>query len=60
MKVYITEFKIGDNFYEGPTIIAESFEDAEVEAQLYAVHVVGMLDVIITAHNEDDYKRVLH
>ena len=27
MKVYITEFKFKDDFYEGPNIIAESFEE---------------------------------
>ena len=60
MKVFITEFKHDGLFYEGPNIVAESFEDAEVTAETYGVHVVGMLDVIITDNNEDDYKRVLH
>tara|TARA_R100000963_G_C4640063_1_gene103755 strand:+ start:1842 stop:2024 length:183 start_codon:yes stop_codon:yes gene_type:complete len=60
MKVFITEFKFKDDFYEGPTIVAESFEDAEATAELYAVNVVGMLDVIVTNYNEDTYKRVLH
>ncbi len=60
MKVFITEFKHDGLFYEGPNIVAESFEDAEVTAETYGVNVVGMLDVIINDHNEDDYKRVLH
>jgi|TARA_R110002072_G_C7553842_1_gene499540 hypothetical protein len=60
MKVFITEFKLGDEFYEGPRIVAESFEDAEVTAELYEVNVVGLLDVIVTEYNEDSYKRVLH
>jgi len=60
MKVFITEFKLGDDFYEGPRIVAESFEDAEATAELYEVIVVGILDVIITDSNEDSYKRVLH
>jgi|TARA_B100001094_G_scaffold308935_1_gene342099 hypothetical protein len=60
MKVFITEFKHDGLFYEGPNIVAESFEDAEVTAETYGVNVVGMLDVIITDNNEDDYKRVLH
>jgi len=60
MKVFITEFLHDGLFYEGPNIVAESFEDAEVTAETYGVNVVGMLDVIITDHNEDDYKRVLH
>ena len=60
MKVFITEFKFKDDFYEGPNIIAESFEDAEVTAETYEVNVVGILDVIVTDYNEDSYKRVLH
>lgn len=60
MKVFITEFLHDGLFYEGPNIVAESFEDAEVTAETYGVNVVGMLDVIITDHNEDEYKRVLH
>ena len=60
MRVFITEFKHDGLFYEGPNIVAESFEDAEVTAETYGVNVVGMLDVIITDNNEDDYKRVLH
>lgn len=60
MKVFITEFLHDGLFYEGPNIVAESFEDAEVTAETYGVNVVGMLDVIITDNNEDDYKRVLH
>ena len=60
MKVFITEFKLGDEFYEGPRIVAESCEDAEVTAKLYKVNVVGLLDVIVTEYNEDSYKRVLH
>ena len=59
MKVFITEFKHDGLFYEGPNIVAESFEDAEVTAETYGVNVVGMLDVIITESNEDSYKRVL-
>ena len=60
MRVFITEFLHDGLMYEGPNIIAESFEAAEETAELYAVNVVGMLDVIITDNNEDDYKRVLH
>ena len=60
MRVFITEFKHDGTFYEGPNIVAESFEAAEATAELYAVNVVGMLDVIITDYNEDSYKRVLH
>ena len=60
MKVFITEFKHDGLFYEGPNIVAESFEDAEIEAELYNVNVIGMLDVLITKYNKDDYKRVLH
>ena len=60
MKVFITEFRHDGLFYEGPNIVAESFEAAEKTAELYSVNVVGMLAVIITDNNEDDYKRVLH
>jgi hypothetical protein len=60
MKVFITEFKHEGAFYEGPTIVAETFAEAEETAELYAVNVVGFLDVVITSYNEDNYKRVLH
>ena len=60
MRVFITEFLHDGLMYEGPNIIAESFEAAEETAELYSVNVVGMLDVIITDSNEDSYKRVLH
>ena len=60
MRVFITEFLHDGRFYEGPNIVAESFEAAEKTAEQYNVNVVGMLDVIITDSNEDDYKRVLH
>ena len=60
MRVFITEFLHDGLLCEGPNIVAESFEAAEETAELYSVNVVGMLDVIITDNNEDDYKRVLH
>ena len=52
MRVFITEFLHDGLLYEGPNIVAESFEAAEKTAELYSV--------IITDNNEDDYKRVLH
>ena len=33
MKVFITEFRMGDTVYEGPCICAETFEEAEKEAE---------------------------
>jgi hypothetical protein len=60
MKVFITEFKFKDTFYEGPNIVAESFEDAEETAETYGVNVVGMLDVIVTESNKEEWKKVLH
>jgi|TARA_R100001530_G_scaffold95710_1_gene66569 hypothetical protein len=60
MRVYITEFKIGEKTYEGPTVVASSFDDAETKAKHYGCDVVGILDVVVTDENEDQWKRVLH
>jgi len=66
MKVYITEFSHKDKNYEGPTIVAHSFDEAEAKAQAYGCIVVGMLDMIIDPEdfNVDivkmQWNRVLH
>ena len=61
MKVFITEFKVGDTVYEGPYIYAETFEEAEIEASEHNVLVVGMLETLIIENGEDnEWNRVLH
>ena len=66
MKVYITEFTHKDKHYEGPTIVASSFDEAEIKAAAYGCIVVGMLDMVLDAKDfnvdvaEMQWNRVLH
>jgi hypothetical protein len=58
MKLFFTEFRIGNEIFEGPKITAETYEEAEAEAELSNLIVVGMLDITMT---EKEYgRRVLH
>jgi hypothetical protein len=58
MKVFLTEFRIGNEIYEGPKITAETYEQAEAEAELSNLIVVGMLD--LSRIEKEQGKRVLH
>ena len=60
MKIFITEFRVGDQIYEGPYIYAETFEEAETEASRYNVIVVGMLEASFHPSEEGEWSRVLH
>jgi hypothetical protein len=60
MKVFITEFRMGDTVYEGPCICAETFEEAEKEAEAYNVLVVGVLEGFINFTEDNVWNRVLH
>tara|TARA_R100000742_G_C4217752_1_gene42380 strand:+ start:426 stop:608 length:183 start_codon:yes stop_codon:yes gene_type:complete len=60
MKVYITEFTYKDKHYEGPTVVAHSFDEAEAKAEVYGCTVVGILDMIITEDEAAEWNRVLH
>tara|TARA_R110000765_G_scaffold330433_1_gene421173 strand:- start:182 stop:364 length:183 start_codon:yes stop_codon:yes gene_type:complete len=60
VKIFITEFKFQGESYEGPTIVAESFEAAEVQAESYDVNVIGILDTVVLAGEEEKWKPVLH
>ena len=60
MRVFITECKFEGESYEGPNIVADSFEAAELQAQKYDVIVIGILDVIVAPEEEDEWKPVLH
>ena len=61
MRIFITEFKVGEETYDGPPIRAETFEEAETQAQLFDLVVVGGLDAIVVAERGYEYKkRVLH
>ena len=51
LKVFLTEFRFQGTIHEGPNIIAESFEEAEEQAEHYGVIVVGMLDGIISVED---------
>lgn len=59
MKVFITEFRVGSEIYEGPTITAESYEQAEKQAEAFDLIVVAMVDLALS--NDDELsERVLH
>ena len=61
MKVFATEFKVGDKIYDGPYIYANSFEEAEMEAVVYGVVVVGVVTAIISNEEEGtEWNKVLH
>jgi hypothetical protein len=60
MKIFLTEYKIGQEIVDGPVIAADSFEEAEEEAQVYNLIVVGMLDVYVLEPSETSMDRVLH
>ena len=47
MKVFMTEFKVGDKIYDGPFIYANSFEEADMEADVYGVVIVGEMKVVM-------------
>ena len=58
MKVFLTEFRLGHEIYEGPKITAETNEQAEAEAELSNLIVVGMLDLSMI--EKEQGRRVLH
>jgi|TARA_R110002020_G_scaffold354463_1_gene567229 hypothetical protein len=59
MKVFLTEYKVGEKTYDGPTLVATSFEEAEKQAEYYDVVVVGILEVVIP-DDINKWNRVLH
>ena len=59
-KVFLTEFKVGDKIYEGPFIYADSFEEADVEAEAYGVVIVGEAKIVIGIDETEEQERVLH
>ena len=60
MKVFITEFRVGNDIYEGPTITAESYEKAEEKAEAFDLVVVAMVDLSSVDEDEEIKERVLH
>ena len=58
MKIFLTEFRIGNEIYEGPKITAETYEEAEAEAEFSNLVVVGMLDLSMVEKEQGE--RVLH
>tara|TARA_R110002020_G_scaffold35251_3_gene106556 strand:- start:1962 stop:2144 length:183 start_codon:yes stop_codon:yes gene_type:complete len=60
MKIFLTEFKYEGKTFEGPTILASSFEEAEKQADNYDVIVVGILDTVVISGEEHKWNRVLH
>tara|TARA_R110001606_G_scaffold127961_1_gene262365 strand:+ start:565 stop:747 length:183 start_codon:yes stop_codon:yes gene_type:complete len=60
MRIYLTEFSYDGKDYEGPKIIAKTYEDAERQAEQYEVSVVGVLDMVIAEDSLNKWNRVLH
>ncbi len=60
MKVFMTEFKVGDKIYDGPFIYANSFEEADMEADVYGVVIVGEMKVVTDNNTHEGMERVLH
>ena len=60
LKIFLTEFRFKGTIHEGPNIVAESFEDAEEQAESYGVIVVGMLDGVISVEDLEEFKPILH
>ena len=59
LKIFLTEFRFRGTIHEGPNIVAESFEDAEEQAEEYGVIVVGMLDGTIAVEDVERCKPIL-
>ena len=60
MKVYATEFKHDGKIYSGPYIYANSFEEAEMEAVVYGVEIVGLIEIVMRIEHDLEENRVLH
>ena len=60
MKVFATEFRVGDKIYDGPYIYANSFEEAEMEAVVYGVEIVGLIEIVMRVEEDLSEDRVLH
>ena len=60
MKVFITEFRVGSDIYEGPTITAENYEQAEEKAEAFDLIVVAMVDLASSEDEDESNERVLH
>ena len=53
MKIFITQFTVGDITHSGPVIHAENFEQSEEEASLFGGTVVGILESVILEDGEE-------
>tara|TARA_R100000742_G_C4239978_1_gene59848 strand:- start:590 stop:766 length:177 start_codon:yes stop_codon:yes gene_type:complete len=58
MKLYITEFTLGDKTFSGPYIYAEDLEEASTEARIQGVVIVA--EATLVEENEEEWNRVLH
>jgi hypothetical protein len=59
-KIFMTEFKVGESIYEGPYIYANTFEEADLEAGIFGVVIVGELKIVFTDNDQEEKQRVLH
>ena len=60
MKVYATEFKHDGKIYSGPYIYARSLAEAEMEAVVYGVDIVGLIEIVMRVEEDLSEDRVLH
>tara|TARA_R110002012_G_scaffold291395_2_gene485775 strand:- start:219 stop:404 length:186 start_codon:yes stop_codon:yes gene_type:complete len=60
IKVYATEFKHDGNIYDGPYIYARSLEEAEMEAVVYGVTVIGLIEIVLKTEEDLGPDRVIH
>tara|TARA_R100000664_G_C2739633_1_gene128319 strand:+ start:1196 stop:1381 length:186 start_codon:yes stop_codon:yes gene_type:complete len=61
MKIFITRINDEDGTeYVGPQIIARDREEADREADIIGVMIVGVLEAIVTEGVVDEWNKVLH
>tara|TARA_R100000234_G_scaffold11595_1_gene6475 strand:+ start:175 stop:357 length:183 start_codon:yes stop_codon:yes gene_type:complete len=60
MKVFATRFEHDGNIYDGPFIYARTLEEAEMEAIVHGVRIVGQVEIVIKAEEDIGEDRVLH
>jgi|TARA_B100001059_G_C17691347_1_gene505121 hypothetical protein len=60
LKIYLTEFEYDGVTYDGPNIIADSFEEAEQHAENLGMIVVGKLDTLMSSYGTEDHKTTIH
>ena len=60
LKIFLTEFRFRGTILVGPNIVAESFDDAEEQAEEYGVIVVGMFVGTVSLEESEECRPTLH